>query len=43
MTVQERFNPLNGKLIPICHILALLGAHYILQVSRYRDKSASVV
>ena len=27
-------NPLNAKLNPICHLLALLGAHHILNVSR---------
>jgi hypothetical protein len=30
------FNPLNAKLNPICHLLALLGAHPILHVSRIR-------
>jgi hypothetical protein len=29
-------NPLNAKLIPICHLLALLGANPILHVSRMR-------
>jgi len=32
------FNPLNAKLNPICHLLALLGAHHILHVSRVRVK-----
>jgi len=27
-------NPLNSELNPICHLLALLGAHHILHVSR---------
>jgi len=27
-------NPLNAKLNPICHLLALLGSHLILHVSR---------
>jgi hypothetical protein len=31
-------NPLNAELIPICHLLALLGAHPILHVSRIRVK-----
>jgi hypothetical protein len=31
-------NPLNAELNPICHFLALLGAHYILHVSRIRVK-----
>jgi len=30
------FNPLNDKLNTICHLLALLGAHHILHVSRVR-------
>ena len=33
-------NPLNAKLNPICHLLALLGAHPILHVSRLRVKQA---
>jgi hypothetical protein len=32
------FNPLNADLIPICHLLTLLGANHILQVSRIRVK-----
>jgi hypothetical protein len=36
------FNPLNAKLNPICHLLALLGAHHILHVSRVRVKVFSV-
>ena len=32
------FNPLNAKLNPICHLLALLGAHPILHISRKRVK-----
>ena len=30
------FNPLNAELNPICHLLALLGVHYIFQVSGLR-------
>jgi len=30
------FNPLNAELNPICHLLALLGAHHILHVNRIR-------
>jgi hypothetical protein len=30
------FNPLNTELNPICHLLALLGAHHILHVSGLR-------
>jgi len=33
-----RFNPLNTELNPICHLLALLGAHPILHVSGIRVK-----
>jgi len=32
------FNPLNAELNPICHLLALLGAHPIFHVSRIRVK-----
>jgi len=31
-------NSLNAELNPICHLLALLGAHHILHVSRIRVK-----
>jgi len=34
MSYRLYINPLNAKLNPICHLLALLGAHHILQVSR---------
>jgi hypothetical protein len=33
---SEHVNPLNAKLNPICHLLALLGAHHILHFSRIR-------
>ena len=33
---SKHFNTLNAKLNPICHLLALLGAHHILHVSRIR-------
>jgi len=33
------FNPLNAELNPICHLVALLGAHHILYVSRVRVNS----
>jgi hypothetical protein len=29
-------NPLNTKLNPICHLLALLGAHHIFHISGLR-------
>jgi len=32
------FKPLNAELNPICHLLALLGAHHILHVSWIRVK-----
>jgi len=31
--------PLNAELNPICHLLALLGAHHILHVSGIKVKS----
>jgi hypothetical protein len=31
-----QFNPLNTKLNPTCHLLALLAAHHILHISRIR-------
>jgi len=36
LVCMQKFNinPLNAKLNPICHLLALLGAHPILHVSR---------
>ena len=30
------YNPLNAELNPTCHLLALLGAHPILHISRIR-------
>ena len=35
---EYTINPLNAKLNLICHLLALLGAHHILHVSRIRVK-----
>ena len=34
----HEFNPLNPELNPICYLLALLGAHHFLHVSRIRVK-----
>jgi len=34
--IRELINPLNSEVNPICHLLALLGAHHILHVSRTR-------
>ena len=31
-------NPLKAELNPICHLLALLGVHHFLHVSRIRVK-----
>jgi len=41
MTVFDRLkiNTLNAELNPICYLLALLGAHHILHVSRIRVKT----
>ena len=36
------FNPLNAELNPICNLLALLGAHHFLHVSRIRVKSLTL-
>jgi len=36
--ISQSINPLNPKLNPICYLLALLGAHHFLHVSRIRDK-----
>jgi len=36
------FNPLNAELNPICYLLALLGAHHFLRVSRIRVKSLTL-
>ena len=33
MIFNSAFNPLNAELNPICHLLALLGAHHIFHVS----------
>jgi hypothetical protein len=36
---MDSVNPLNAELNPTCHLLALLGAHHILHVSRIRVKT----
>ena len=36
-------NALNAEIIAICHLLALLGAHYVLHVSRVRVKPSATV
>jgi len=40
---HARVNPLNAELNPICHLLALLGAHHILHVSRVKAKQPFTV
>ena len=35
-SVLKRFNAFDAALSPICHLLALLGAHHILHVSWIR-------
>ena len=37
-----KMNPLNPELNPICYLLALLGAHHFLHVSRIRFKILSL-
>ena len=39
VTITSVFNPLNPELNTICYLLALLGAHYFLHVSRIKVKS----
>jgi len=36
------FNPLNPELYPIYYLLALLGTHHFLHVSRIRVKSLTL-
>jgi len=36
--INSSFNPLNPELNPIYYLLALLGAHHFLHVSRIRVK-----
>ena len=37
------FNPLNAELNPICHLLALIGAHHIFHVSGLRVNAQTMV
>ena len=39
LNMFEIFNPLNAELNPICHLLALGGAHHFVHVSRVRVNS----
>jgi len=36
--MEKVVNPLNAELNPICHLLSLLGANHILNVSGLRVK-----
>jgi hypothetical protein len=36
-------NPLNAELIPICHLMALLGTRPILHIGRIKVKFSLVV
>ena len=42
LVITEHFNPLNPELNTICYLLALLGAHHFLHVSRIRVKSLTL-
>ena len=46
LVIQSSFvssiNPLNPESNPICYLLALLGAHHFLHVSRMRVKSLTL-
>jgi len=37
------FNPLSAELNPICHLLALLGAHHIFHVSGLRVNQGQIL
>ena len=39
--ITSLFDPLNAELNPICHLLALLGVHF-LHISRIRVKSLTL-
>jgi hypothetical protein len=39
---EIKVNALNAELNPICHLLALLGVHHFLHVSRIRVKSLTL-
>jgi hypothetical protein len=41
MWQKSPVNPLNAELNPICHLLALLGVHHFLHVSRIRVNTLS--
>jgi hypothetical protein len=35
---EKIINPLNAELNPICYLLALLGTHHVLHVTRVKVK-----
>jgi len=37
------FNPSNAEINPICHLLALLGAHHIVHISRIMVKETNML
>jgi len=41
MEFNSEFKGLNAELNPICHLLAVLGAHHIFHVSRIRVKKGT--
>ena len=41
-TYRSPINPLNAELNPSCHLLAFLGAHHILHISRIRVKMEEI-
>jgi len=43
LLLQFNIRPLNDELNPICNLLALLGAHHILHISRTRVKPFDTV
>jgi hypothetical protein len=40
--IEKGINPLNTELNPICHLLALLGAHPISHISKIRVKNRDI-
>jgi len=42
VSYNDLLNPLKPELNPICYLLALLGAHHFLHVSRIRVKSLTL-
>jgi len=41
--MRDMLNPLNAELNPICYLLALLGVHHFLHVSRIRVKTVYAI